>query len=62
MEPIKMLLARKNGRTLLQMSKEIGCSAPYLHCVLTGKKPAGPTILKYLGLTATRTISYRKHK
>jgi transcriptional regulator with XRE-family HTH domain len=59
MNPLQMLKARQNGRTVTDFAAEIGCSQSYLSLVLLGKSKPGPMILKYLGLESYRRTHYR---
>jgi transcriptional regulator with XRE-family HTH domain len=60
MDPVEMLAARKAGKTMRELAQEIGCSAPYVNDVLKRKRAPGPSILKYLGLTAVKTVVYKR--
>jgi len=61
MEPLALLKAKKDGKSLRGMAREMGISAMYLHQVLNGKRGPGPKILAYLGLERVEVApSYRK--
>jgi hypothetical protein len=56
-----MLNEIKGDRPAHELAKQIGCSEALLSFVLTGKRLAGPTILKFLGLERVKTeVTYRK--
>lgn len=60
MNPVELLRKRMEGRSLRALAREIPCSAPYLSDIFNGNRPAGPKILKYLGIE--KAITYKRAK
>ena len=57
------LLLRKGDKSLRELAKEIGVTAPYIHDILFGRRNAGKKVLKYLGLKRIdrpKRITYEK--
>lgn len=60
---ILALLRRKQGdRSIREFAGEVGCSASHLSALYKGKWRPGGKVLRFLGLTATKAVTYREAK